>query len=108
VIEGVTRLFELTTWTFRPDTFAEGLALIGSHAQQVAAAGSPIGYFLPQTGTGAQLVRMTAYADAETRDNERAAAAALLPDRHFQTSLRALIVHEDITLLRPTPYSPLR
>src|SRR6266700_2289869 len=116
VTDGPARIFELTTWTARPDRFEEALKLLNDHAagtdHGTGALGGvgpqTIGYFVALTGCLAQILRLAAFGSEEERDTHAALAATDADLRSFQTALRSLIVHEDSTLLCPTPYSPLR
>jgi hypothetical protein len=110
VTAGPARLFELTTWTTRADRFDEALKLLNDNATGALAGVGPqtIGYFVAETGCRAQILRLAAFASEEDRDAYAALAANDTDMRSFQTALRSLIVHEDSTLLCPTPYSPLR
>src|SRR5260221_8144541 len=58
VVEGPTRLFELTTWTVRPDSLDEAMKLLNDNAAAVVARYAPqtIGYFVPDTGRRAQIL----------------------------------------------------
>ena len=116
VTDGPARLFELTTWTARADRVDEALKLLNDNATgaddptgTLAGVGpQTIGYFVAQTGCRAQILRLAAFGSEEDRDACAALAATDADMRSFQTALRSLIVHEDSTLLCPTPYSPLR
>jgi hypothetical protein len=109
IVDGSLRLFELRTWTFLPQGFDEALNMIGENAK-MAARFTPhlIGYFVAETGAGAQLLRLTGYDGGEHRDNQMALERADADMRYFVTSIKPLLAHEDTTLLRPTAYSPLR
>lgn len=108
--DGSNRLFELTTWTFRADVFDEALKLVNDCTIGPVARLMPtvIGYFVAATGSSAQLLRFAAYENGEHRDVEAATSNADPEFRHFLTTLKPFLAHEDITLLRPTAYSPLR
>ena len=67
VADGPARLFELTTWTARPDRFDEALKLLNDNAAGALAGVGPqtIGYFVAQTGCRAQILRLVAFASEE-------------------------------------------
>jgi NIPSNAP len=109
-VEGKTRLFELTTWTFWPDTADEamqtmadeGAALLNRHSPEV------ILYATPDTGNRYQLLRLAAYESGAARDRARQAAAADAEVQALQGRLRRIVEALDESLLLPIPCSPLR
>jgi uncharacterized protein YbaA (DUF1428 family) len=103
------RLFELKTWTCRPDCLEPALARLARpgvdlyrHVPQ------PIGYFTPDTGNEQQILGLAAYDSGEDRDRRKALAQADPDLQAFNASFRTLLESEDTTLLLPTTYSPLR
>jgi NIPSNAP len=108
--DGKTRLFELTTWTFWPDTAEEamqtmaeeGTALIDRHSPDVFL------YVTPDTGNCHQLLRLAAYESGAARDRARAFAAADPEVQALRGQLRRVVESVDETLLLPIPCSPLR
>lgn len=109
-VEGATRLFELTTWTFWPDTADEalqamadgGAALLDRHSPNV------ILYATPDTGNHHQLLRLSAYANGAARDHSHRAARADAELQGLHGQLRRVVESVDETLLVPIPCSPLR
>jgi hypothetical protein len=109
-VNGKTRLFELTTWTFWPDTANEamqimtenGAALIDRHSPDV------ILYATPGTGNPHQILRLAAYESGSARDRARRAAVADTEVQFLDGQLRRLAERIDESLLLPISCSPLR
>ncbi|MEY3777478.1 MAG: hypothetical protein RIR83_1526, partial [Pseudomonadota bacterium] len=109
-IDGKTRLFELTTWNFWPDTAEEaklsmsdnGSTLLDRHSQDV------ILYATPITGNPCQLIRLAAYDSGSCRDKARRSAATDSDVQLLNGQLRRFSESIDETLLMPIPCSPLR
>lgn len=110
ISDGKTRLFELTTWTFWPDTADEalqtmaedGVALLDRHSPDV------ILYATPDTGNRYQLLRLAAYESGAARDRARQAAAGDSEVQALRGQLRRVVESIDETLLLPIACSPLR
>lgn len=109
-VDGKTRLFELTTWTFWPDAAdealqniaEEGAALIDRHSPDV------ILYASPDTGNRNQLLRLAAYESGAAREHSRRAAASDPEVQALHGQLRRVVESVDVSLLMPIPCSPLR
>jgi hypothetical protein len=109
-VDGKPRLFELTTWTFWPDTSdaamqtmaEEGAPLLNRHSPDV------ILYATPDTGNRHQLLRLAAYESGAARDQARSAEAADPEVQALRGHLRRVLEGVDESLLLAIPCSPLR
>jgi uncharacterized protein YbaA (DUF1428 family) len=110
VVADRSRVFELKTWTCRPDCFDSALALLATSGVDLFQQHAPqsIAYFVADTGNEQQILRLAAYDSGEDRDQRKALANADPDMRAFNVSFRPLLVSEESTLLLPTTYSPLR
>jgi hypothetical protein len=110
IVEGETRLFELTTWTFWPDTAEEAMQTMGDNGAVLLSRHSPdvILYATPNTGNPHQLLRLAAYESGSGRDKARRAAATDTEVQFLNGQLRRFAESIDETLLLPIPCSPLR
>jgi NIPSNAP len=109
-IDGRTRLFELTTWTFWPDAADEALQTMADVGARLLDRHSPdvILYATPDTGNRNQLVRLAAFESASARDRARLAALADAEVQAMRGQLRRVVEAVDETLLLAIPCSPLR
>lgn len=109
-VDSATRLFELTTWTFWPDTADEAMQIMADGGATLLDRYSPnvILYATPDTGNRYQLLRLTAYANGASRDQARRAAATDVDLQALGAQLRRVVECVDETLLLPIACSPLR
>lgn len=109
-VVGKTRLFELTTWTFWPDTAEEAMQTMADEGTPLLNRHSPdvILYATPDTGNRHQLLRLAAYESGAARDQARRAEAADLEVQALRGHLRRVLESVDESLLLAIPCSPLR
>jgi NIPSNAP len=110
VVDGKTRLFELTTWTFWPDTADEAMQTMADNGAMLLNRHSPdvILYATPGTGNPHQLLRLAAYESGSTLERARRASAADAEVQFLNGQLRCFAESIDDTLLLAIPCSPLR
>jgi NIPSNAP len=108
--DGPSRLFELTTWTFWPDTADDAIQALADEGAPLIDRHSPdvILYASPDTGNRNQLLRLCAYESGAARDRARQAAAADPEVQALRGQLRRFVESVDESLLLPIPCSPLR
>jgi hypothetical protein len=109
-VDGKARLFELTTWTFWPDTADEAMQTMSDEGAPLVDRHSPdvILYATPDTGNRNQLLRLAAYESGAARDRARRAAAADPEVQALRGQMRRVVESVDESLLLPIPCSPLR
>jgi hypothetical protein len=110
VMEGRTRLFELTTLTFWPESAGEAMAAIADQGASLFDRHSPdvLLCATPDTGNRHQLLRLTAYASGSAREQAKRSAAADPEVQAFTGQLQRMVESVDESLLVPLPCSPLR
>lgn len=109
-IDDASRLFELRSWTCRPDRSEAAItALGGGDAAAIERhAGDVIGWFTADTGTDHRVFLLSAFADAASRDAARDAMRRDTAAWDALARLRAAAAEEESQLILPMPYSPLR
>ncbi len=109
-VDGKMRLFELTTWTFWPDTADEAMQTMAEEGAPLINRHSPdvILYATPDTGNRHQLLRLAAYESGAARDRARRAATADPEVQALRGQLRRVLESVDESLLVAIPCSPLR
>jgi hypothetical protein len=108
--DGRTRLFELTAWTFWPDSAAEAMMTMAEEGARLIDRHSPdaILYASPNTGNRHQLLRLAAYESGSARDRAHVSAAGDTEVQVFLAQLHRVVESVEESLLLPIPCSPLR
>jgi hypothetical protein len=105
-----SRLFELHSWTCHPSRWKDVLARLTDGGASLLARHNPevIGWFSAATGVASRLFCLSAFADATARDNALVAAEQDPELQDLRQFLTSAIDEEEVQLLLPMPYSPLR
>ena len=104
------RLFELRSYVCFPGKLPtaleilehEGVALAHKYVE------NPIGYFLAETGVVNRILMLWAYSSSAERDRRWTAMRTDPAFKDLAARMNACFLQQEVTLLTPTPYSPLR